>query len=204
MNFISVFVISYLCGSIPFGLLIGKFNGIDIRLHGSHNIGATNVRRILGRDWGIACFLCDFLKGLLPVLFVSSLAGAGNENWGELLAVIGSICGHCFSVWLKFKGGKGVATSLGAVIGVSLWPVLGAALVWYLFFLKTRIVALASIAAAVAMPVISILMYLLWPGHMHGPAILLMTVIAALIVWRHKENIQRMMAGKENSFKKKA
>ena len=118
---------SYLIGSIPFGYLIGRFNGLDIRRHGSRNIGATNVRRVLGRDWGVVCFILDFLKGLLPVILFGQFLGAQTAvgvGWGEMFAVAGTIGGHIFPFTLNFKGGKGVATSLGAILAVAFWPVL--------------------------------------------------------------------------------
>jgi len=195
----------YLVGSIPFGYLIGKFNGLDIRRHGSHNIGATNVRRVLGRDWGTVCFALDFLKGLMPVVYFGAVLGGEwcvGFAWGEIFAVVGTVLGHVFPWTLKFKGGKGVATSLGAVLGVAFWPVLWCALVWYITFLKTRIVALASIAAALAMPMIGLFMYFFRLGRIHGPAVILMLILGGLIVYRHKDNILRMREGRENSFKK--
>ena len=106
---LSVLFWSYLIGSIPNGYLIGKFNGLDIRHHGSRNIGATNVRRILGRPWGIACFILDFLKGLLPVMFIGHFIGGGwaiGAGYGGLIAAFGAVLGHVFPIWLMFRGGK--------------------------------------------------------------------------------------------------
>lgn len=200
-----IFLMCYLVGGIPFGYLIGKFNGLDIRRHGSHNIGATNVRRVLGSDWGIVCFALDFLKGLMPVIYLGAVLGGQwcvGFEWGEIFAVVGTVLGHVFPWTLKFKGGKGVATSLGAVLGVVFWPVLCCAVVWYLTFLKTRIVALASIAAAVAMPVVGLFMYFFQIGRIHGPAVILMLILGGLIIYRHKDNILRMREGRENSFQK--
>jgi len=209
MSFIwSAFLIllfSYFVGSIPFGLLIGKFNGLDIRHHGSCNIGATNIRRVLGRDWGIVCFLCDFLKGVLPVVIIGNHFGAScavGPEWGELLAVVGTVAGHIFPCTLHFKGGKGVATSLGAILGIAFWPVLIGAILWYLCFLKTRIVSLASMVAAIAMPITALIMYFAKWGNIHIPAILLMLAIALLIIFRHKDNITRLKNGTENKFVK--
>lgn len=203
---LAVFALSYLVGSIPFGFLIGKFNGLDIRQHGSHNIGATNVLRVLGKDWGYLCFALDFLKGLLPVwLFgckLSAAMGFPPVAWGELVAVVGAILGHCFPFVLKFKGGKGVATSLGAVLAIAFWPVLVSGIVWYLTFLKTRIVAIASLAAAASLPIASLVMYYFHFGGIHVPAIILMAAICALIIWRHKDNIARIRAKTENTFEK--
>ncbi len=200
-----IFLMCYLIGGIPFGYLIGKFNGLDIRRHGSHNIGATNIRRVLGGDWGTVCFALDFLKGLIPVVYLGAVLGAEwsvGFEWGEIFAVVGTVLGHIFPWTLRFKGGKGVATSLGAVLGVAFWPVLWCALVWYLTFLKTRIVAIASIAAALTMPLVGLLMCFLRLGRIHGPAVILMLVLSGLIIYRHKDNILRLRAGSENAFRK--
>ena len=116
----------YLAGSIPFGYLIGRLNGIDIRKHGSHNIGATNVTRVLGAAYGRICFVLDFLKGALPVLLIGSRIGLGSpigQGWSAVLVAAGCILGHMYPCWLNFKGGKGVATSIGALITLAFWPV---------------------------------------------------------------------------------
>lgn len=201
-----VLFFAYFIGSIPFGYLIGKLNGLDIRQHGSHNIGATNVRRVLGRDWGVICFILDFLKGLIPVICIGNWLGgqmAVGPEWGEMFAIAGTIAGHMFPYTLHFKGGKGVATSLGAILVVAFWPVLAGAIIWYITFLKTRIVSLASIVAAISMPVVALLMFLLEWGGIHSTNIILMSIIALLIIARHKENITRLRNGQENKFTKK-
>jgi glycerol-3-phosphate acyltransferase PlsY len=204
---ICIALLSYLIGSIPFGYLIGRFNGLDIRRHGSRNIGATNVRRVLGRDWGVVCFILDFLKGLLPVILFGQFLGAQTAvgvGWGEMFAVAGTIGGHIFPFTLNFKGGKGVATSLGAILAVAFWPVLIGAVVWYITFLKTRIVSLASIMAAISLPVAATFMLALGMGGIHGTNIILMAIIAALIIVRHKDNIIRLRNGQENKFSKQS
>ncbi|MDD3696366.1 MAG: glycerol-3-phosphate 1-O-acyltransferase PlsY [Lentisphaeria bacterium] len=198
--------IAYFVGSIPFGYLIGKLNGVDIRRHGSKNIGATNVRRTLGKDWGMVCFVLDFLKGLLPVIIIGNWLGArmaiGSE-WGEMFAIAGTITGHVFPYTLDFKGGKGVATSLGAILGVTIAPVLVGAVVWYITFLRTRMVSLASLVAAVSMPLFAALMFLLNKGNFNVANIVLMCIIAALIIIRHKDNIVRIKNGQESKFSRK-
>lgn len=200
-----VFLLSYLVGSIPCGYLIGKFNGLDIRLHGSCNVGATNVRRILGKDWGIFCFLLDFLKGFLPVFLIGHGLAA---NWqigfllGGVIAAIGAVIGHIFPCWLQFRGGKGVATSLGAVLGVAFWPVLVGGLVWLATFFATRIVSLASMAAVVGMAIASLIMVILGSANMHWSITLLLIALAALIIIRHKDNIVRLREGREHVFVK--
>ena len=200
-----VFLLSYLVGSIPCGYLIGKFNGLDIRKHGSCNVGATNVRRILGKDWGVFCFLLDFLKGLLPVMWIGHGLAA---NWqtgfllGGVIAAIGAVLGHIFPCWLHFRGGNGVATCLGAVLGVAFWPVLVGGLVWLATFFTTRIVSLASMAAVVGMAVASLVMILTGSASMHWSITLLLIALATLIIIRHKDNIVRLREGREHQFVK--
>jgi len=200
---------AYLIGSIPFGLLIGKAHGIDIRTRGSGNIGATNLGRQLGRTWGLACFTLDVLKGLLPVLGVGILyewAGrpelTGTEIAQWLTIAVMPVVGHVFPLYLKFRGGKGVATGLGVVLGF--WPLLTvpalmAAATWLLFAGALRYVGLASVAAAVGLP-----LYYLVIAQAAGwsladtwllPAGL--GVIALLIVIRHRGNLIRLARGTE-------
>jgi glycerol-3-phosphate acyltransferase PlsY len=202
---IVVFLLAYLVGCTPCGFLIGKFNGVDIRRHGSCNIGATNVRRILGRDWGLLCFLLDFFKGYLAVLLlghsIGSVTAVGFE-WGGIFAAFGTVLGHVYPCWLNFKGGKGVATSLGAVLGVAFWPVLMGGIFWLLAFLRHRIVSVASMVAGVAMALTALIMRICGSSKVHWPAVLLLVVLAVLIVYRHKENIQRLRNGKELAFGK--
>ena len=192
---IGVSFVSYAIGSIPFGLLIGKFNRIDIRQRGSGNIGATNITRTLGRDWGIACFFLDFCKGLVPVL----VARQAVPDWGAtpaILAAAAAIAGHIWPVYLRFKGGKGMATSLGALIALAPFHVLICAAIWYLVFLLSRYVSLASIIAALALPLASFLF------RTRVETTVLLAVIAALIIYRHRSNIIRLLEGTENRFER--
>ena len=195
----------YLAGSIPFGYLIGRVNGIDIRKYGSHNIGATNVTRVLGAAYGRLCFALDFLKGALPVIFIGYHLGAGSpigSAWGGVLVAAGCILGHIYPCWLNFKGGKGVATSIGALIALAFWPVIIALLVWYLVFLKTKIVSIASLATAATTPIAALILNLFGWSHTPWVNILLMFGVAAFIFWRHRENIDRLLHDQENCFKK--
>lgn len=211
--------VAYLAGSIPFGLIVGLAKGIDPRTAGSGNIGATNVGRLLGGRYFALVFTLDLLKGLLPVLAAglllarSSTAGGGMDarHYGLWLAVgFAAIAGHMFSPFLRFKGGKGVATSLGVVLGV--WPYftlpgLLAAGVWAAIFLRTRIVSIASIMAALVVPAAYLAMGLAmgWPVFQRQwPLLAFAVFIAVLIVWKHRSNIARLRAGTENRFSRAA
>ena len=189
---ITFVIASYLLGSVPTGLLLGKALGVDIRTSGSGNIGATNVYRTLGRTVGITTLLGDCLKGLIPVLAASWL---GLPDIWIAAAGAAAFFGHVFSVFLGFKGGKGVATALGVFIGSSPLSVLFAFVLFALVLWKWRYVSLASISAAAVMPVMIAVID-------RRPLIVSMTVlIAGLIIWKHRENISRLRAGTENRFK---
>ena len=198
----------YLAGSIPFGLLIGKLNKIDIRQHGSGNIGATNVLRTLGKKWGYTCFLGDFLKGLLPVLLCMSYAqssGLGGDEFVPALAVICTVMGHIFSLFLKFKGGKGIATSAGAIMAIAPYGMLLALVLWIIIFKATGYVSLASIVAAIGIPFFALAENAL---NLHDTLISNFSIgvlfaLGLLVTVKHKANIKRLMNGTESSFKKK-
>ncbi|NQZ56917.1 MAG: glycerol-3-phosphate 1-O-acyltransferase PlsY, partial [Lentisphaeraceae bacterium] len=198
----------YLAGSIPFGLLIGKLNKIDIRQHGSGNIGATNVLRTLGKKWGYTCFLGDFLKGLLPVLLCMSYAqssGLGGDEFVPALAVICTVMGHIFSLFLKFKGGKGIATSAGAIMAIAPYGMLLALVLWIIIFKATGYVSLASIVAAIGIPFFALAENAL---KLHDTLISNFSIgvlfaLGLLVTVKHKANIKRLMNGTESSFKKK-
>lgn len=201
-----VVVLSYVAGSIPWGFLIGKFNGLDIRYHGSGNIGATNVRRVLGRDWGILCFVLDFLKGLLPVLLIGIHCGgamAVGAEYGGLLAAAATVCGHIWPFWLKFKGGKGVATTIGAVLAVAPLSVLIALISWVVLFYTFRYVSVASLGAAAMLPVGCIIVALVRGGAVLSPTLGLLVLLAGVIVFRHRSNLQRLINGTEYRFDRK-
>lgn len=182
---------AYLIGSIPTGLLLGKAYGIDVRTAGSGNIGATNLYRTVGRTVGIITLIGDCLKGLLPVLFVkfSSLPP-------EFAAWVGlsAFCGHVFSLFLKFKGGKGVATALGVFLALAPLAVLIALVLFALLMVRWRYVSLGSIAAAAVMPPA---VYFLEGSWMLTAVT---TTISVIVIIRHHENIRRLLAGTENRF----
>jgi glycerol-3-phosphate acyltransferase PlsY len=198
---ILVLALSYLVGSIPFALLIGKFNGIDIRRHGSGNTGATNVRRVLGKQWGILCFVLDFAKGLIPVLLVKNMANGGDLL--PMLAAVGAIAGHVWPLYLRFKGGKGVATSLGALLALAPWAVVVAGIAWVVSFYLTRYVSVASLVAALMLPVSAGALNLMRPATVSTPILILLTLIGLLIIVRHKTNVIRLYKGEENRFARK-
>ena len=208
---------AYLVGSIPFGVLIARAHGKDLRTIGSGNIGATNVSRALGRKWGYICFGLDVLKGLLPMLAFRAIAlphiaatihgPAVMASW--LLVGIAAILGHIFPVYLGFKGGKGVATSFG--VGLGLWPyfticALIALAVWVAVVLIWRYVSLASLCAALAFPVSLILGILVtptWDNTNLWPLLIAAILIPLLVILRHRQNIHRLLAGTETKIREK-
>ena len=193
-------VLAYLLGAIPFGLLIARAKGVDIRAVGSGNIGATNVFRALGKGWGILAFVCDTLKGFIPASVFPLLAKTLWKFDGDailpLVCACLAIAGHNWPVYLRFKGGKGVATSVGALIGLA--PVAAGVglLTWALVFVATRYVSLASIAGAIMVA------GAVWIFYAQTGILLpfVLTVLSALVIWRHKSNIQRLLHGAENRF----
>lgn len=190
----------YFLGSVPTGYLVGRARGLDLRTLGSGNIGATNALRILGKPAGIAVLVVDALKGLLAATLVPALvarwfpSAAVGETGAALLGAaggIGSVLGHNFTCWLRFKGGKGVATSAGVLAGLLPWAFLAVLGVFLLTLALTRTVSLGSIAGAVALPIATAL----W----HRQPLLLgfSVILAALAIWRHRANITRLLAGTE-------
>jgi glycerol-3-phosphate acyltransferase PlsY len=184
---------SYLVGSIPTGLLLARaFGGVDIREKGSGNIGATNVYRTLGRKVGLLTLVGDCLKGLIPVLAAQALGF--TSPWIALIG-LAAFLGHVYTVFLGFKGGKGVATALGVFLAVSPLAVLGALAVFSLVLYKWRYVSLASITAAAVVPSLVALI------NKRPEFVAMSIVIAALVIWKHRENIKRLKQGTENRFR---
>ena len=201
---ITAAVLSYLFGSIPCGLLIGFYNGVDIRKVGSGNIGATNVTRSVSPLAGKLCFVCDFIKGLLPVVLSQALAP--DHAVIALTAALAAILGHIFPIYLKFKGGKGVSTAAGAALALNPLALLAAAVVWVALFFAFRYVSLASIGAAVALPTCAWLFGVLkWGNQIStSPQVLgFFILISALAILRHIGNIKRLCNGTENRFERK-
>ena len=233
-------IAAYILGSIPFGVLIAKSKGIDIREHGSGNVGATNVFRVVGKGFGISCLLLDFLKGFLPVLVATDVfrvAGTAPAlavpafatlNSGfpadqhlyahslQVITALAAIMGHNYSVFLKGGGGKGIATSAGVLIALMPGVFLGSFLVFATTFYFTRYVSLGSILGALSIPVFTHLADRLrhlngdesqptyWDsGSWNKPLLAFTIVAAALAVWRHRSNIQRIRAGTEDRLERR-
>lgn len=235
-------LIAFLLGSIPFGLIIAKAKGINIREHGSGNIGATNVLRVIGKKYGISCLLLDALKGWVPVVIAINLIQIVGKRSGhfhiagldayalilpaarqfdgqlvQVLTALAAVLGHNYSPWVGFKGGKGIATSAGVLLG--LMPPAAVALlilVWVIVFILSRYVSLASIIAAAALPLITHIgarihhvnndksLPTLWEaGTWNKPLFFFSLVIGILAIWKHRSNIQRLRAGTEHRFTRK-
>lgn len=202
-----VALISYLIGSVPAGYLAGRVAGIDIRKVGSGNIGATNVLRVLGKRYGYPVFLFDFAKGTAAVemsilIFNSTHHAEVSRELCAILAGVSSVIGHSYPVWLGFKGGKGVATSFGVVFGLIPLAALIAVMVWLITFGTTRYVSVASMTAALALPVTVLVM--LYVKLLSGLTLLLFSIcLAAIVIWRHRSNLSRLMSGTEPHFERK-
>ncbi len=211
-SFALAIIAAYLLGSVPFGVIIARAHGKNLRSIGSGNIGATNVSRALGRRWAYLCFLLDVLKGLGPMLVAGTLIEVSSQTPSLLslwLAVgCAAILGHIFPIYLKFKGGKGVATSLGVALG--LWPYYTicatvAFAIWAATVLLWRYISLASIAASIAFPVALILTIVLTTGWNFAnlwPLLAAAIAIPVMVIVRHRENIKRLIAGTESKVLK--
>jgi acyl phosphate:glycerol-3-phosphate acyltransferase len=207
LTFAAVALLSYLLGSIPAGYLAGRMAGIDIRKAGSGNIGATNVTRTLGRHYGYSVFVVDFAKGALAVC-VSILLARQVEpkpTSTEIYGIVAAICcvlGHVFPVWLGFKGGKGVATSAGALFGLMPLAAAIGTVVWVIIFEVTRYVSLASVATAMLLPLT--VLGLTHARRTDGMALFYFTLcLAAVVIFRHRSNLSRLLRGTEPRFKRK-
>jgi len=212
---------AYVIGSIPFGVIIGKSQGVDIRTQGSRNVGATNVGRVLGKKWGLLCFLLDLAKGAIPVVVSGAVLGTLNvsvaqlsveQQWLWLGVAVAAVVGHMFSLFLGFAGGKGVATAFGAML--AMWPVLtfpalGAAVVWYAALRITHYVSVASMLGALSVPVGYLLAVMpqaafdqpwadTFAALKHAsPAFVVTLLLALAVVFKHRSNIARLRRGEE-------
>lgn len=204
--------IAYLCGSIPFGLIVGKIKGIDPRKSGSGNIGATNLGRLLGVQYFILVFILDLLKGALPCLAAGAILGFHVDDRPTCLLWIAvaaaALFGHVFSIFLKFKGGKGVATSAGVMLGIYPYYTYAGLIGFAAFaavFLITRYVSVASIVSAIVFPAAFIAIGL-WQWPITGPLLPLLCfaiLIPILIIYKHRGNLARLRAGTESRFVRK-
>ncbi len=210
---------SYLVGSLPFGFWIARMRGIDIREHGSGNIGATNIFRILGAPTGIMVFLLDILKGYAPVAIgkvmvelkvkfaqPAFIEPAGNHeliSTACVLFALAAVIGHNYTFWLGFKGGKGIATSAGVMLAFMPWVFTGSLIIWVLVFSLSRYVALASMAAALAIPLQIFILAMIDGVPVSIPKLCFGIFAAIMAIWRHRSNIRRLMAGRELRFERK-
>jgi glycerol-3-phosphate acyltransferase PlsY len=190
---------AYLLGSIPFGLLAGfRARGIDIREHGSKNIGATNVFRVIGKKWGIFVLVLDVLKGYYACMLPVYLTSGGLTMPFQLLLGASAILGHTFPVWLRFKGGKGVATSLGVFLAIAWVPTLITFGLWILCFTITHIISISSLVAALVFPVMIAWHYAKTPDLKF--LLPLSIILAVFIFYTHRANLQRLRMGTEKKL----
>ena len=191
--------LAYLVGAIPTGYLLARLKGVDIRKVGSGNIGATNVYRCVGKSWGIITFVLDFLKGYVPAVVLPLLIQrwTNEPSHASLSVLYGclAVAGHNWPVYLRFRGGKGMATGAGALLGFAPLVMLIGFVSWLVFFLATRYVSLSSMLAAI---VIAVSAWPLYTEYKLIPATL--TIMCAVIIWRHKGNLRRLLAGTEYRF----
>ena len=202
---------AYLIGSIPFGFIVGKMRGVDVRTVGSKNIGATNVFRTVGKKWGLLAFACDFLKGLIPTLaaryYAASSGDASLQAYLPLVVGVTCVAGHMFTCFMKFKGGKGIATGFGMLVALIPLLVLAAFALFIIIVSTFHYISLGSICAA------AFLLVAVWlpcailsnpEGYRNLPQCIMVALVAAFAIWKHRTNIKRLLAGNENRFRWKS
>ncbi|MFH0753643.1 MAG: glycerol-3-phosphate 1-O-acyltransferase PlsY [Candidatus Omnitrophota bacterium] len=200
INLLAVVVLSYLIGSLPTAYIFGKLmKNIDIREHGSGNVGATNAFRVLGKGPGSAVLVIDIIKGIIPIVVVAGFLAA--YPFGRIVAAVAVVCGHNWTCFLNFKGGKGIATSLGVLIGLTAaipearMAVLWCVAAWAVSFLISGIVSISSIIAAVVLPIVMI-------AYVVPTSLVLLSVVFCIfVVFRHRPNIQRFLKGQESGVR---
>ena len=211
---IFLMIIAYLVGSIPFGFIFGKLKGIDLREHGSRNIGATNAGRVLGKQYFYFSLLLDSAKGFFPTLIAGRILFADEtvnvaHQWlyvAWLMIAFCTVAGHNWPVWLKFKGGKGVATSLGIVLAIYpyyTFPGLIALVCWIVLVKISGYVSVGSMVSAIVFLISLIIMMLIisdWSMDTHWPLLAFASVMVAILIFRHRSNIKRLTTGTENKF----
>lgn len=207
IEYVGVFLAGYLLGSIPWAFILGKVNGIDIRQHGSCNVGATNVSRVLGKKWGVSCFFLDLLKGFLPVLILQILAVRSDllrhVGLDVVIVSVAAVAGHMWPLFLNFKGGKGISTIAGIILALAPLSLLTAGAAWVLIFHFSRYVSLASISAAFILPISAWTFFILGYTKTSLVVLIMLSSLAALAILRHRGNIKRLLAGTENKFTRK-
>lgn len=185
---------SYLIGAIPTSYVVGRLvRGIDLREHGSGNLGATNVYRVLGWKAAVMVFPVDIFKGFAPTFFFPRFDGSPQPEWA-LAYGAAAIVGHVYSVYVSFKGGKGIATSAGVFLALAPWALLAGLCVWLLAVGATRIVSIASLAAALVVPIV------VFFERGNGPVFWLSLALMAFVIWSHRANIRRLLHGEEHRF----
>jgi len=189
---------AYLIGGIPFGFLIGKMRGVDVRTVGSKNIGATNVFRTVGKKWGLVAFACDVLKGLVPTLLAKRFAA--DPSWLPLAVGVACVVGHMLTPYMKFRGGKGVATAFGMLIGLAPALVGVAFALFAVVFALSHYISLGSCSAALFLMVAVWFPILGTDGWHDLPQCVLVTLIAAFVIWKHRANIGRLASGTESKI----
>jgi acyl phosphate:glycerol-3-phosphate acyltransferase len=204
---LAVCCLAYLFGSFPTGYFAGRIAGVDVRSVGSGNIGATNVLRVLGKPWGFTVFFVDAFKGFAAVRLAFFLAehltcAHTHTVYFGILAAVMCVVGHTCPIWLRFKGGKGVATSAGAIFGLMPLAALIIFLVWVVVFEITRYVSMASLLAASALPP-TVALLLHWKIIEGAGLLYFSTVLTILVVWRHRSNFSRLLKGTEQRFTRK-
>jgi acyl phosphate:glycerol-3-phosphate acyltransferase len=192
-------LLAYLLGSIPTGYLVARAKGIDIRTVGSGNIGATNAFRVLGRPAGFFVLLVDFLKGLvacglIPYLLLRSGEYQHTRVVPEIVAGLCAVLGHNYTCWLRFKGGKGIATSAGVLTALVPWALLTILTIWIVLFALTRYVSVGSLAASASLP------FATWGYYRDWPLTLVTGAMGALAIYKHRGNIRRLLNGTEPQF----
>jgi glycerol-3-phosphate acyltransferase PlsY len=193
-------IIAYLSGSIPSAYIAGKLRGVDLRQHGSGNLGATNVVRVLGTKIGIAVFFADLLKGFLPVYVLPMYTETLRPGMWALVYGVAAILGHVKPIFLLWKGGgKGVATASGVFMALALVPMLITEVIWIIVFATTRYVSLASLVGAAALPIAILALY----REPRSPVFIASVIIAAFVFWTHRANIGRLRRGEEHRFGKR-
>lgn len=191
---LAVIVAAYFTGAVPWGLVLGKMKGIDPRKHGSGGTGATNTLRLLGWRIALAVFALDFAKGLIPVALVRSFDG---PTWLSAAVAIAAVVGHCWSPFIRFKGGKGMATGGGAAVGLAPW-LIGLLLMIVLIVVATRYVSLASLVTAIVGPLLALGLAI--RGNFPWSWVIAITLMAAIIIVQHRTNIRRLLNGTERKF----